>query len=769
MKTMSRYKYVFQLEIILFFTIISIISSCFSNNNNRVTSTVDLKVENLIEQMTLEEKAGQMTQIGIPVILEQEGYWDAADTLIIDTNKLKKALTEDFIGSFVGKGYYPPSRNEYYNLIKQIQDYATENTRLGIPIVYATDAVHGAHYTESSTIFPHQIAMAATWNPDLVEEMAKITAYELRASNSPWNFAPVIDVSWQAQWGRNYETFGEDPYLTSVMGAAFIKGAQGFKNIDSVHTATCAKHLIGYGSSQYGMDRKNAIIPERFLRQYYLPPFQKAVKEGVKSIMVSSGLVNSIPCHINKNLITKILKEELKFDGVVISDWGDMQFLSEFHKTAENHKEAVKKMVNAGIDICMVPYDASFAKHLIDLVNEGEVSIDRVNDAVRRILKFKHELGLFEHPNTHYDNYEDFGSNKYISVSSEAAKEAITLLKNNDNTLPLSEHKKVLITGVSANSINYLNGPWTRTWSGEETTYNDKNKLSIYGAIKSHIDSSNVNFVKGTNYDTDININQVVKEAKHSDYVIVCLGEKLATERPSDIKSLEYPKVQLDLVKALSKTNKPIILILLEGRTRLISSIEPLVDAIIMGYYPGQEAAKPITDIIYGKINPSGKLPISYQKFGSTPMPYLHTVSDRSDNFGTYTDYDPLWPFGFGLSYTTYNYQSISCSSDTLKGIDSLSVKIRVCNSGSRKGKEVVQLYIRDEYASIDPDFEKLIAFKKIELNENECKDVVFSIDKSDLAFVNSENEWIVEDGLFTLRSGDRNKQLISCKINYQN
>lgn len=718
--------------------------------------------------MTLEEKAGQMTQIGIPVILEQNSYWDAADTLIIDTAKLIKALSENHIGSFVGKGYYPPSRQEYYRLIKQIQDFATQKTRLGIPIAYATDAVHGAHYTKSSTIFPHQLAMAATWNPNLVQQIARITAYELRASNCSWNYAPVIDVNWQSQWGRSYETFGEDPYLTSVMGAAFIKGAQGITPIDSLHTATCAKHLIGYGSSQYGMDRKNAIIPERYIRQYYLPPFETAIKSGVKSIMVSSGLVNAIPCHANKALITDLVKGELKYEGLIISDWGDMQFLSDFHKTAENHKEAVKQMVNAGIDICMVPYDASFAKYLIELVQEGEVELSRIDDAVTRILSFKYDLGLFNQANSHYEHYPDFASIKHQNLSSLVASEAITLLKNN-NTLPLQKGKKILLSGVAANSLNYLNGPWTRTWSGEETSYNDKNKKTIYQALTEELGESNVNFVLGANYDTEINIDEAVSQAKRADYIVVCIGEKLATERPSDVKSLELPNSQINLVKELAKTDKSIILILLEGRTRLISEIEPLVDAIIMAYYPGQEAATVLSDILYGKISPSGKLPISYQKYGTTPMPYLHTVTDRADNYGTYTDYDPLWKFGYGLSYTNFLYKSITCSSNELIGPDSLFVSIDICNTGKISAKEVIQLYLRDEYASIDPDYEKLIAFEKIELQPSECKQIIFTIDRSDLAFVNANNEWVTEDGSFILSTGDRDKQLISCRFNYKN
>ena len=738
---------------LLFVVFQLVLTSCSEKSKKDLES--DKKVESILSKMTLEEKAGQMTQVGIPTILEQDGYWDAADTLIIDSNKLRKALNEDHIGSFVGKGFYPPSRKEYYSFIKQIQDFALNETRLGIPIVYATDAVHGANYTEGSTIFPHQIAMAATWNPELVEKMGEITAYELRASNTPWNYAPVLDISWQAQWGRIYETFGEDTYLTTSMGNSFLKGAQSDNMANTEKTALCLKHLIGYGSPLYGKDRKNTLMPERFIRQYYLPPFKEAINNGAKSVMISSGLLNSIPCHVNEFLITELLKEELGFTGIAISDWGDMQFLSDFHKTAPNYKAAVEQMVNAGIDMCMVPYDASFAHHVVELVNEGAIPISRIDDAVRRILKFKLDLGLFDKPNTHYKNYPDFGSVKFAKESYKAASEGITLLKNNA-VLPLKQGKRILVTGVAANSLNYLNGPWTRSWSGQDTSYNDTEKHTVLEALIEKNGIKNTSYFKGTSYDTDINSSEVVAAAKNADYIVVCLGEQPATERPSDIKELALPKVQRDLVKALKKSGKPIILILLEGRTRIISDITSMADGIIMAYYPGHEGGDALADILLGEVNPSGKLPLTYQKHAAAPMPYLHTVSDRADNFGGYTDYDPQWPFGFGLSYTTFSYDSIQLNKTTLIGNNSLQVLIKISNIGSRTGKEVVQLYVKDDYASIDPDYERLIAFEKVELQSGESKEIKFKVRKQDLAFVSAQNEWITEKGSFTLRTGNR-------------
>ena len=727
---------------------------------------IENKVEVLLSKMTLEEKAGQMTQVGIPAVCIQEGYWEAADTIVLDTAKLRKALTEDHVGSFLGKNFYPPSRKEYHDFIKQIQDFAIDETRLGIPIVYATDAVHGAHYTEKSTIFPHQIAMAATWNPALVGKMAEITAYELRASNTPWNFAPVIDVSWQAQWGRIYETFGEDPYLTTVMGNAFVK-TSGNDMANPEKTAITLKHLIGYGSPLYGKDRKNALIPERFLRQYYLPPFEEAIKLGAKSVMISSGMVNSIPCHVNQFLITDLLKGELDYNGMTISDWGDMQFLNEFHRTAPTHKEAVKQMVNAGIDMCMVPYDASFAHHVIELVNEGEIPMTRIDDAVRRILRFKYELGLFDRPNTHYEDYPDFGSKKFAKESYNAASEAITLLKNED-ILPLRKDQKVLVTGVASNSLNYLNGPWTRSWSGQDTSYNDNEKNTILEALIEKQGSANIKYLQGTSYTEDINTKEVVRAARKSDYVVVCLGEQPTTERPSDIKELYLPEAQRNLVKALKKTGKPIVLVLLEGRSRIISDIVPLADAILMAYYPGHEGGNAIADVLYGAVNPSGKLPITYQKHAAAAMPYLHTVTDRADNHGGYTDYDPQWPFGFGMSYTDFTYDSLKISQDSLSETDTLLVSVQISNVGSRKGKEVVQLYLRDDFASLDPDYERLVRFKKVELDPGTSQEIEFALSKKDLAFVSAANEWITESGSFTLSTGNRSDVLKTVSFEYK-
>lgn len=736
-------------------------------NQSTLNSETEKKIDALIEQMTLEEKAGQMTMIGIPAVCVQDGYWDPADTLVIDTAKLAEMLNTYHVGAFLGKGYYPPSKEEYYNLIAQIQDYAVNQTRLGIPVLYGTDAVHGAHYTAESTVFPHQLAVAASWKPELAEQMAEITAYELRASNTPLNFAPVVDISWQAQWGRVFETFGEDPYLTSEMGKAFVHGGQGDDISDTLKTAVCLKHFIGYGSPQYGKDRKNAMIPERYLRQYYLPPFQAAVENDAAMVMINSGLVNGIPCHINKFYITDLLKGELNYQGVTVSDWGDMQFLTDFHKTAVDNKEAVRQMLNAGLDMCMVPYDASFAQYVVELVNEREIAESRVDDAVRRILRLKFKLGLFEQPNTHYGGYIKFASSEFAEKSYQTACEAMTLLKN-EGILPLSEGKKILVTGVGAHSLNYLNGPWTRSWSGMEPEYNDPEKQTVWEAISERFGEEYVLYSEGTDFDSDINTDETVRKARQADYIVVVLGERPAAERPSDINELKLPEVQRSLVKKLAETGKPVILVLLQARGRIIRDIEPLAKAVLMAYYPGNEGGRAVAAVLSGDVNPSGKLPFSYQKYAAAPMPYLHTVSDRDDNEGGYTDYDPQWPFGFGLSYTKFSYDTLYTDKKLLTADDTLVVCVDVTNTGNRAGKEVVQIYMRDEYASVEPDFERLIRFEKVLLQAKERKTLEFKITKKELAFVGQNKEWITEPGTFILMVGDRNKQLKTTTFEYK-
>ncbi len=624
---------------------ISFISACDNSQTTAPSSELDRRVETLLSKMTLEEKAGQMTNISL-MALAKGDFWMRRDTVELDTAKLNDMLLRHHVGSVQNLGTYPFSPQEWRKNIAQVQEVATKQSRLGIPILYGIDAVHGANYTKGSTLFPHQLALAATWNPELAETTGAITSYEIKTSGIPWNYAPVLDVSKQPLWGRIFETFGEDTHLTSVMGNAYIKGAQGDDISNNEKSAICLKHFLGYGTPANGKDRSPTLLPERILRQYYLPPFEAAIKNGALTVMLNSGSVNGIPSHADHYLVTDILKGELGFEGFTISDWEDVMNLVKTHQVAKDEKEAVKISVNAGMDMCMEPYDASFAEYLIELVQEGEVPQSRVDDAVRRILKVKMKLGLFEKPMTDPDLYDKFGSEEFAEKSYEAALECLTLLKNENDFLPLSKDKKVLVTGVGANSFNYLNGAWSRTWGGHETDFNDEGKKTVLEAIQDKIGKENVAFVEGTAYDEDINTSNAAQAARNVDYVVIVLGEKPATEKPSDIDDLTMPQAQLDLVKAIAKTGKPIVLVLVEARPRIISEIEPLVESVLMAYLPGSEGGRAIAEVLFGDFNPCGKLPITYPKYTGSIWAYDHTKADERDGGFGFDAFHPQYEFG---------------------------------------------------------------------------------------------------------------------------
>jgi len=709
---------------------IFILLSSVSNKNEKFD-----KIESIIEQMSLEEKVGQMTNIGLTAVCKGP-FWNDTDSLEIDTVKLKKLLLKYHIGSIQNKGKYPPSLEEWNSLISNIQDFAISRSRLGIPILFGNDGVHGANYTAGSTLFPHQIACAATWDTKYAEKTGEITAYEMRASSIPWNYSPVLDISFQPLWGRIFESYGEDTYLTTQMGKAFIKGSQGDNLSNDKKTAVCLKHFIGYGNPHNGKDRANAIITKNDLKQYYLPPFKEAIESGALSIMLNSGSVNGIPGHINHHLITNVLKGELGFEGFIISDWDDLTKLVVAHNVASNNKEATKMAVLAGMDMCMVPYDETFSVDLIELVKEGEVPIDRINDAVRRILRVKFELGLFENPYTEPESYPLFGSKEFSDASYETAKECITLLKNEKNILPLKRNLNILVTGPTANSINYLNGAWSRTWSGIEVDYNDLDRETVLDAIIRKTGKNNVKYAQGTGFSEELNIDTTVFLAQKSDLIIACLGEKPATEKPSDINELDLPEPQLNLIKKLAITGKPIVLVLLEGRPRIIREIETLSQAVVMAYLPGQEGGKAIADVLFGDINPSGRLPYTYPRYSGSIWKYNHKGADAMDIEFSLNGFDPQYEFGEGLSYTNFEYSDPILSNDTISLDDSIEIHVEVTNTGDIFGKEVVQLYTRDVIASISPDIKKLARFKKIGINPGETKKISFTLNTDDLAFV---------------------------------
>lgn len=719
-------------------------------NMNTFAQTESKMISKLISTMTLEEKVGQMTQVTLDFVCKGKPL-DDTKSMEIDQTKLDSALISHHIGSILNTGTYTLSREKWYELISKIQYTALNKTRLKIPVLYGVDAIHGATYTSGSTLFPQELAMAATWEPKFAEKAGAITAYEVRASAIPWNFSPVLDLGRQPLWSRFFETFGEDPYLVSQMGKAILKGYQGDNFNHPEKVAACLKHYVGYSFPFNGKDRTPILMPERLLREYYLVPFAEAIKNGALTVMVNSAEINGTPVHADYHIVTEILKQELKFEGFAVTDWEDIIMLHTVHKVASSHKDAIAMAINAGIDMSMVPLDVSFCKLLVELVNEGRVPMSRIDDAVTRILRVKYRLGLFEHPYYEMNSYTKFGSAEFTEVNFQAALECLTLLKNKNNILPLPKNKKVLLTGVAANLLNPLNGGWTHTWQGLSTDYNPQNKKTIYQAVKDKIGAGFTIYVEGTSYDKDVNVADAVKASQNADYIVVCLGEKPATEKPGDVEDLTMDKAQLKLVKELAKTGKKIILILAENRPRIISEIEPLVDAIVMAYLPGNEGGRAIAEVIYGDVNPSGKLPFTYPRYTGSLVTYDHKFAETRDPQFGFNAINPQYPFGFGLSYTQFEYTDLKLDKKNILITDSVAVSVKVTNTGAREGKEVVQMYLRDEYASITPAVKRLRAFSKVSLKPQESVVVNFTINRKDLGFVNANNEWIIEPGDFTV------------------
>ncbi len=707
----------------------------------------------LLAGMSIEEKVGQMNNIGL-MALATGDFWDARDSVILDPEKVHNLLVTHLVGSVQNLGTYPMPRDEWHRVINTLQGVAREKTPHGIPLLYGIDAVHGANYTAGSVLTPHQIGLAATRNRDLVEQCAAVTAYETRSSGILWNYAPVVDVARTPLWGRLFETFGEDPYLVTELSASYVRGAQGTSlPLSRQHTAVCLKHFWGYGHPLNGKDRSPVLLPERVLRQVHLPPFERAIAEGAMTVMLNSGAINGVPAHADHHLITDLLKTELSFLGFTISDWEDVRNLCDVHQVAENEKEAVRIAVNAGLDMCMDPYGASFATYLIELVNEGAVSMERINDAVLRILRVKFATGLFSEPLETNAEYAEFGSDQHIGIGYEAACESITLLKNNQQRLPLKDSARVLVTGYASNALTVLNGAWSRTWSGQDPQFDDP-RPTIYEALHNALGESQVQHIQGCSFDRITEADQALLAAENADVIVVCLGEVPATEKPSDTDDLALPQAQRDFAKTLAQSGKPMVLILVQGRPRVISDIEPLFDAILMAYLPGNEGGRAIAEVLTGTVNPSGKLPITYPRYSGSLWTYDHTKADRRDGSFGFEGFNPQWPFGHGLSYTDFAYSNLTLSSDTLWNNRPLKVSVDLTNVGERSGKEVVSVYSRDHVATIVPAVRQLRRFEKVALAPGERTTLTFTLTPSDLAFVNRSNQWVTEPGHFDLEVG---------------
>jgi beta-glucosidase len=715
------------------------------------------KVDELLKQMTLEEKVGQMTQVTMAVFAK--GGWANQDGAL-DPVLLKKAIVDYKIGSVLNTTAHALSAETWRKVITQIQD-ETKNTRLKIPVIYGLDAIHGQTYTLSSTLFPQNIAMAATRNPELVAAAAKVTAKELRASGVRWNFAPVLDIGRQPLWSRFPETYGEDVFIVKTMGSAGIRAYEedGLKNATAV--ASCMKHYIGYSASRNGKDRTPIYLPEIELREYYLPQFRQAVKTGSSSIMINSGEINGVPVHSSKYLLTDVLRKELGFEGMIVTDWSDIIRLHTWHHVAATPREAVVMAVNAGIDMSMVPGDFSFYDLLIEAVKKGEVKMSRIDDAVKRILMLKMKTGLFENPYPETSAIENFGKPEYQTIALNAAHEAMTLLKNENNTLPLTKNKKILVAGPSAQSISAMNGCWSYTWQGKEEEWYPSDSKTILQAIKEKVGAANVITTTGKGFDNPMNFdaNALSNAAANADVIVLCIGENAYAESPGNTTELALDQNQVAIATAAFLTGKPVILVLTEGRPRFITSIEPSAKGILMTYWSGKKTAEAIADVLFGDYNPDGILPFSYPRSMGEMVLYDRKPSEdirEIFNDDIHTGYNPLYPFGFGLSYTTFEYGDITLSSSTISGDAKLNVSITVKNTGSRDGKHTVELYTHDVYASITPNMKRLRAFKKINLKAGEMQTVTFTIDRNDLAFVNAQLKTVTEPGEFELMIGKK-------------
>ena len=739
----------------------------FSCTNQNLKSDIDQKVDDIISQMTLEEKVGQMTQINLTVIAKGPNKWESSFPMEIDDNKANRALVKFKVGSVLNTINNTAQKpNVWFNNISKIQDIAMNKNRLGIPVIYGIDAIHGTTYTDGATMFPQQITTAASWNPENAYNMALVCAYETRASSIPWNFSPVLDLGLDPRFSRQFETFGEDPLLVERFGVEMIKGYQGLDNdiSNKYNVAACMKHFVGYHATISGKDRTPAYIPDNVLSEYHIEPFKKAIDAGAKTVMINSGLINGIPVHADYNLMINVLRNNLGFEGVILTDWEDIRKLHDRDKVAETQKEAVKMAINAGIDMSMVPYEyEQFFNDLVQLVNEGEVSMERIDDAVKRILKLKFELDLFENPVTNYEEYEDFGSKKHHQLAYKAASESITLLKNNNDILPLKGKPKILVTGPNGNNMRTLNGAWSYSWQGELTDRFAGDFNTIYEALQNNYGRNNVKYVSGVSYKengsyydmVEDNINAAVREARNSDYIVLCLGENTYTEKPGDLNDLNLHQLQVKLAKKLAETGKPIILILNLGRPRLISDIEPLMSAVVNVYLPGNFGGDALSDIISGDVNPSGKLPYTYPAYPNSLLPYYYKPSEVQNNAqGAYNyvgEVNNLYNFGFGLSYSEFIYSDLKVNKDQFGFNETIKISVNVENISEIDGFETIQLYSSDLYASVTPDIKRLRDFSKVEIKAGEKKTITFDLPVDELAFVNVDNQLVVEPGNFKL------------------
>ncbi|MFM2294578.1 MAG: Periplasmic beta-glucosidase precursor [Verrucomicrobiota bacterium] len=716
----------------------------------RSYAQTDAELEKLLRSLTLEEKVGQMSQITLEHIAVK-----GSSPIKLDDAKLREAILTNHVGSFLNTGVdHALTLDEWNYVFTNVQGVVAQTDKK-IPLIHGIDSIHGATYVIGSTIFPQNISMAATRNPDLMRRAAEISAAETRAAGIRWSFSPDLDVGRQPLWPRFNETFGEDPFLASVMGATVVKSFQG-TNLAASGMAACAKHYMAYSLPFSGRDRSPALMPDWYLREYFLPPFRDAVKAGARTIMANSGEVNGEAVHASHYLLTEILRGELGFDGVIVSDWEDVMHLESWHGAAATKKDAARIAVEAGIDMSMIPTEYSFPHDLAELVREGKVSEKRINESVRRILKLKRDVGLLKNPLPDAAKRADWNRPEYKTVALQAAEESIVLLKN-DGDLPLAKSAKILVCGPAADSLSALHGSWSYTWQGHETKYFPADTLTIRRALEEKLDATNVTFHRGVDFSgKGIDLDDTLNDATNADAIVVCLGEDSYAEAVGDIEDLNLPRGQQDLARKLAATGKPVILVLAEGRPRIVRELVPQARAILWAGNPASQGARALANILFGDANPSGKLAFTYPKAANNLVTYDRKFMDRrAENEPPAGfkkgDLSPQWEFGFGLSYTKFEFNNLKLSSPVLKRDGKLAVTVDVTNTGKLNGAEVAELYTHDLVASLTPPGKRLRAFQKVWLQPGETKTLTFTLTAKDLAFINRQSKTVTEPGEFKL------------------
>ena len=730
---------------------------------------IEAHIQKWLKKMTLEEKIGQMCEITIDVVSDFEASKKNGFTL-------NPAMLDTVIGKYkVGSLLNVPlsvaqKKEKWAEAIKQIQDLSMKE--IGIPCIYGVDQIHGTTYTLDGTMFPQGINMGAAFNRELTEKAAAISAYETKAGCIPWTYAPVVDLGRDPRWSRMWENYGEDCYVNAEMGKASVRGFQGSdpNHIGEYNVAACMKHYMGYGVPVSGKDRTPSSISRSDMREKHFAPFLAAIRQGALSVMVNSGVDNGIPFHANRELLTEWLKEDLNWDGMIVTDWADINNLCTRDHIAATKKEAVKIAINAGIDMSMVPYEVSFCDYLKELVQEGEVPMSRIDDAVARVLRLKYRLGLFENPYWDIKKYDKFGSKEFAAEALQAAEESEVLLKNEGNILPLAKGTKILLAGPNANSMRCLNGGWSYSWQGHLADQCAGAYNTIYESLCNKYGKENIIYEPGVTYapykndnwweENQPEIEKSVAAASRADVIIACIGENSYCETPGNLSNLTMSENQRNLVKALAATGKPVILILNQGRPRIINDIVPLAKAVINVMLPGNYGGDALANLLAGDANFSGKMPFTYPKYINALANYDYKPCENMGQMGGNYNYDSVmdvqWEFGFGLSYTTYSYSNLKVDKTSFTADDVLTVSVDVTNTGKVAGKESVLLYSKDLVASSTPDNIRLRNFEKIELNPGETKTVTMQLKGSDLAFVGYDGKWRLEKGDFKLKCGNQ-------------